>query len=86
VTTVLGVSAATWAMLMAVSPLMQVREIVRRRSSAGISIAYFWVLLVGFALWAAYGVASGDVPLVLPNCVALVVTAGTISVALRYRR
>lgn len=85
-TTTLGVTAATWAMLMALSPLLQVREIRRRRSSDGISIGYFWVLLVGFALWVAYGLARGDLPLVLPNSVALLVMAATIAVTLRHRR
>lgn len=85
-TTTLGVTAATWAMLMALSPLLQVRETRRRRSSDGISIGYFWVLLVGFALWVAYGLARGDLPLVLPNSVALLVMAATIAVTLRHRR
>jgi uncharacterized protein with PQ loop repeat len=85
VTTVIGVSAASWAMLMAVSPLLQVREIRRRRSSAGISISYFAVLLVGFVLWVAYGLARHDLPLVVPNSVALLVTAFTIAVAVRHR-
>ena len=85
VTTVLGITAASWAMLMAVSPLLQVRQIRRRRSSAGVSIGYFVVLLVGFAFWIAYGVARRDLPLVLPNSVALLVTAFTIAVALRHR-
>jgi hypothetical protein len=49
--TTLGVAAATWAVLMALSPLLQVREIVRRGSSDGISVGFFAVLLVGFALW-----------------------------------
>jgi MtN3 and saliva related transmembrane protein len=85
VTTVLGVSAASWAMLMAVSPLLQVREIRRRRSSAGVSLGYFLVLLVGFALWIAYGIARHDLPLVLPNSIALLVTAFTIAVVVRHR-
>jgi hypothetical protein len=38
-------------------------------------IAYFCVLLFGFALWIAYGVARRDLPLVIPNSVALDVTA-----------
>ena len=84
-TTALGVLAASWAMLMAVSPLLQVREMRRRRSSEGISIGYFGVLVVGFALWLAYGVASRDVPLVVPNSVALVVMTLTIVLALRQR-
>jgi len=84
-TTALGVAAASWAILMALSPLLQIREIRRRRSSAGVSIAYFCVLLVGFALWIAYGVARRDLPLMIPNTVALGVTAYTIRTALRYR-
>ena len=84
-TTALAVSAATWAVLMAIGPLLQIRAIVRRRSSDGISIGYFLVLLVGFALWAAYGAASGNLALVVPNTVAFLVALGTIVVVLRYR-
>jgi MtN3 and saliva related transmembrane protein len=85
-TTVLGAAAASWAVLMALSPLLQVREIRRRRSSAGVSIAYFCVLLVGFALWIAYGAARHDMPLVIPNTVALGITAYTVMIARRYRK
>jgi uncharacterized protein with PQ loop repeat len=85
VTAVLGITAGSWALLMALSPLLQVREIRRRSSSAGVSIRYFWILLIGFALWASYGLASDDLPLVVPNCVALLVTAHTIRVVARYR-
>ena len=84
-TTALAVSAATWAVLMAIGPLLQIRAIVRRRSSDGISIGYFLVLLVGFALWVAYGAASGNPALVVPNTVAFLVALGTIVVVLRYR-
>ena len=84
-TTALGVMAATWAMFMALSPLLQVREIRRRRSSEGVSITYFCVLLVGFALWIAYGLARGELPLVVPNTVALLIAALTITIAARHR-
>jgi hypothetical protein len=40
---------------------------------------------VGFGLWAAYGVASHDLPPVVPNTVAFVVVTYTIGVARRYR-
>ena len=83
--TTLGVAAASWALLMALSPLLQVREIKRRQSSAGVSTSYFWVLLVGFALWVSYGVAGHDLPLVIPNTVALVVMTYAIIVTMRCR-
>ena len=85
VTTALGIAAASWAILMALSPILQVREIVRRGSSEGISIGYFGVLLVGFGLWVSYGVARHDLPLVVPNSVAFLVMGCTIAVVLRTR-
>ena len=83
--TALGIAAASWAVVMALAPILQIREIVRRRSSEGLSVGYLLVLLVGFGLWAAYGLASGSVPLVVPNAVALAVMSVTIGIAIRYR-
>jgi MtN3 and saliva related transmembrane protein len=83
--TALGITAASWAVVMALSPILQIREIVRRRSSEGISIGYFTVLLVGFGLWVSYGIASHDLPLVVPNSVAFLIMGCTIAVALDKR-
>jgi MtN3 and saliva related transmembrane protein len=85
VSTALGLAAASWGIAMALAPVLQIRQIVRRRSSEGISVGYLAVLLVGFAVWVAYGVASHDAPLVVPNSVAFVVMAVTIAVALAGR-
>jgi hypothetical protein len=49
----------------------------------GISPGYFGVLMVGFGLWVSYGIASRDLPLIVPNCVAFLVMGRTIEVALR---
>jgi MtN3 and saliva related transmembrane protein len=84
-TTALAVAAASWAVLMALGPILQIRAIVRRRSSRGVSIAYFGVLLVGFVLWVAYGLASETLALVIPNTIAFLAALATVVVALRYR-
>lgn len=83
--TVLGAAAAAWGILMAISPGLQIRKMLLHRSSHQVSIAYFWVLLVGFTLWVAYGLAITNWYLVVPNAVAFTVCATTIAVALRYR-
>ena len=85
VETVLGVTAAAWGILMAISPGLQIRKMLLHHSSREVSIAYFWVLLVGFTLWVAYGLVIGNWFLVVPNAVAFTVCATTIAVALRYR-
>ena len=82
----LAVIAATWALAMALGPLLQIRMIVEHESSHTISLGYFFVLLVGFVLWLAYGIAASNLALIVPNTVAAVVIAATIAVSLRYRR
>ena len=62
------------------------RHMIAARSSSGISIPYLTVLVVGFALWFAYGVALHNWALIIPNTIAFVVGATTIAVARHYRR
>src|SRR4051812_30579248 len=86
VESVLAITAATWALAMALGPVLQIRRIVEHRSSSGNSVAYFVILLVGFALWMAYGVAASNLALIIPNAVAAVVITATIAVTWRYRK
>jgi MtN3 and saliva related transmembrane protein len=80
-----ALAAATWAIAMALGPLLQIRKMVQLESSREVSIAYFAVLLVGFFLWLAYGIAAANFVLIVPNALAAVVSATTIAVALRNR-
>jgi uncharacterized protein with PQ loop repeat len=77
----LGVAAAAWGVLMAISPLLQIRRMVARQSSADVSIAYLAVLEFGFLLWVGYGLALGNPVILVPNTVASIVGAATIVVA-----
>jgi uncharacterized protein with PQ loop repeat len=84
--TVLAVSASSWAVLMGISPVLQIRRMLRHQSSRDVSVAYFAILLVGFALWIAYGAAAGLLTLVIPNTVALLIGTAVVIVALLLRR
>jgi MtN3 and saliva related transmembrane protein len=84
-TDTLAVIAASWGVLMAVSPALQIRRILERRSSADVSIAYLCVLQVGFSLWVAYGLSLPNVAIVVPNLVAFGVGLATIALAIRFR-
>ena len=70
---------------MSVSPLLLIRTIRARHSSAGVSIGYLAVLEVGFALWFAYGLALTNVALLVPNGVAFVVNGTAMAVAFVHR-
>ena len=84
-TDALAFFAAIWGVMMAIAPLLQIRRIRQRRSSDDVSMAYLIVLQIGFLLWVAYGIALGNVALIVPNSVALLVGVATIGVTLRYR-
>jgi MtN3 and saliva related transmembrane protein len=79
-------AASSWAVLMGIAPVLQIRRMLRERSSRQVSVGYFTILLVGFLLWIAYGAAAGILALVIPNTVALLVGAAVVIVALRLRR
>jgi len=84
-TTMLAFAAASCGSAMGLSPLLQLRRVTVRRSSADVSLAYLGVLLVGFVLWLSYGVALGNVPLIVSNIVALSTNVLTIAAVLRFR-
>ena len=72
-------------MIMALSPVMQIRRMMRLGSSRDVSIGYLLVIVVGFAFWIAYGIAIRNPALIVPNALALLVGAATVGVALRFR-
>lgn len=84
--TTLGLVAASWGVIMALSPVMQIRRMMRLRSSRDVSIGYLLVIVVGFAFWVAYGMVIRNPALVVPNTVAFIVGLGTIAVAIYLRR
>jgi MtN3 and saliva related transmembrane protein len=83
--TLLAFVASSYGVVMAVSPMLQIRAILLSRDSSSVSAGYQRVLLVGFLLWLSYGIASDNWAIIVPNVVAAVVSAVTILVTVRYR-
>jgi MtN3 and saliva related transmembrane protein len=83
--TSLAITTTSWGVLMALAPILQIRTMVRQRSSAGLSLGYFSVLTVGFVLWLAYGIDKRDPVLIISNTAALGMAFAVIAVALRFR-
>jgi len=81
----LAAAASAYGVLMGLSPVLQIRRMIREKSSRDVSVGYFLVLLAGFSLWVAYGSAAGNMVLVVPNAVALGVGIVLVIVARRLR-
>ena len=85
-TQILAILATLAGVLMAISPILQVRRMRRTRSSNDVSLLYLSLLCAGFVAWLAYGWSLGNPAMVISNMAALVFMLITISVALRFRR
>ncbi|WP_091356751.1 SemiSWEET transporter [Amphritea atlantica] len=70
--TLIGLMAATCTTL---SFVPQVVHILRTGNVEGISLMMYSVFTVGVALWLAYGVVLGDLPVILANLVTLVLAS-----------
>ena len=81
----LAVMAATWGVVMALSPALQIRRILQRQSSDDVSIGYLGVLLDRVLPVDRLRDSIGNAALIVPNSVALVVGVVTVVVAGRYR-
>ena len=80
-----AVAASAWGVLMGIAPLLQIRRMLRERSSQDVSLGYFVILQIGFLLWIAYGLAARNLALIIPNTVAILVAAALMIVALHLR-
>lgn len=85
-TDLLAVAATAWGLVMALSPILQIRRMRETGSSRDVSIPYLSVLCVGFVLWLAYGTSIGSTALLIANSASLAVMLATIAYALRLRR
>jgi len=83
---VLGPAALVAGLLMAVSPVLQVRRMLQTRSSRDFSLGYPTLLCVGFVIWMAYGISLSNVPMMLSNAASMTFMIVTIAVALSFRR
>jgi MtN3 and saliva related transmembrane protein len=64
--------------------LPQALKTWRTRSTADISLGMFALMVFGVALWLVYGVAQGDLPIILANGVTLALTGVILGLKLRH--
>jgi uncharacterized protein with PQ loop repeat len=85
-TDALAFVATGWGLLMGLAPSLQIRVILRTHNAAGTSLGWISILIVGFALWIAYGLSRRDWPIIITNSMSFTVAAVLIVAICVYRR
>ena len=85
-TEALAILAGGFGVVMGASPLLQALHSHRRESASDVSLAFLVVLIFGGTFWLLYGIALGNVAIIVANVVGVVSSSTTLAVALRWRR
>ena len=84
-TQLLGIVATVYGVLGALKTLLQTRQMVARRSSRDVSAGFLASYSGGYAIWLAYGLSTGSLPLIVADAVGLLSGGLTLAVALSLR-
>jgi uncharacterized protein with PQ loop repeat len=81
----LGTAATVYGVLGALKSLLQARQMLARRSSRDVSARFLASYAGGYAIWLAYGLSTGSLPLIVVDVVGLLCAGLTLAVALSLR-
>ena len=84
-TQLLGTAATVYGVLGALKSLLQTRQMLARRASGDVSALFLASYVGGYAIWLAYGVSTGSLPLIVVDTVGLLCGGLTLAVALSLR-
>jgi uncharacterized protein with PQ loop repeat len=81
----LGTVATVYGVLAALKSLLQTRQMLARRTSGDVSALFLASYAGGYAVWLAYGLGTGSLPLIVVDTVGLLCAGLTLAVALSLR-
>lgn len=81
----LGTVATLYGVLGALKSLLQTRQMLARRTSGEVSAVFLASYAGGYAIWLAYGLSTGSIPLIVVDTVGLLCAGLTLAVALSLR-
>jgi len=81
----LGTAATVYGVLGALKTLLQTRQMLARRSSGDVSTGFLTSYAGGYAIWLAYGLSTGSLPLIVVDTVGLLCAGLTLAIALSLR-
>jgi uncharacterized protein with PQ loop repeat len=81
----LATIATVYGVLGAFKTLLQTRRMLARRTSGDVSAGFLASYAGGYAIWLAYGLSTGSIPLIVVDAVGLLCGGLTLAVALSLR-
>lgn len=72
------------AALTTVSFVPQVVQVWRSKHTQDISLGMYAIFTLGIAVWLAYGILLGSAPIIIANCITIVLAGSVLAMKLKY--
>lgn len=79
-TLILGIAAAACT---TAAFLPQAVKTIRTRHTKDISLGMYLLMVVGLALWLAYGIVIGDIPIIIANSITVLLAGSILTMKVR---
>ena len=82
----IGLIASITAILMFISPVDQIRDIIKDKTSQGVSPVIYLMMIINCVFWVMYGFGVNNVYIITPNAIGAVLGFVTLLIIFRYRK
>jgi uncharacterized protein with PQ loop repeat len=82
----IGLIASFTAILMFISPVDQIRDILKDKSSHGISPVIYGMMIINCVFWVTYGFGVNNIYIITPNVIGAILGFITLLIIFKYRK
>jgi solute carrier family 50 protein (sugar transporter) len=82
---IIGLIASIFAILMFISPIDQIRDIIKDKTSHTVSPLIYFMMIFNCFFWVLYGIGINNIYITTPNAVGVFLGVATLIVIYRYR-
>ncbi|MGZ7043444.1 MAG: SemiSWEET family transporter [Methanobacterium sp.] len=82
---IIGLIASIFAIIMFISPIDQIRDIIRDKTSHTVSPLIYLMMIFNCSFWVLYGLGKNDMFITTPNAIGAFLGLATLIVVLKYR-
>jgi solute carrier family 50 protein (sugar transporter) len=82
---IIGLIASIFAILMFISPIDQIRDIIKDKTSHTVSPLIYFMMIFNCFFWVLYGLGINNIYITTPNAVGVFLGVATLIVIYRYR-
>lgn len=82
---IIGLIASISAILMFISPIDQIKDIIRDKTSHTVSPLIYGMMILNCSFWVIYGLGINNTYIIIPNFIGAILGVITLIVILKYR-